>query len=107
MGLFGIIITRLQFISSLNESASRREFSSDFVSWAITKFDGFAIVSIIATCLITIFLLYLLLTNKNNKDGFVWGISPIFVIILVIILMVIIFLLVLGTALELLINYLI
>ncbi len=83
VGVSGIMITRLQFISSLNKSASRRHFDPDFVSWAIAKYDFFAVISIIVTSLTIIFLLYLLLANKNNKNGFIWGNSSVFVIILI------------------------
>ena len=71
VGIAGIITTRPRFITSLNKTASRREFDSDFVTWAIEKFDSFAVISIIATCLIIIFLLIHLFLTRN-KRGFVW-----------------------------------
>ncbi|KGK88362.1 hypothetical protein DP73_12775 [Desulfosporosinus sp. HMP52] len=70
-GIVGIITTRPRLIESLYKNASRGEFDSDFVTWAIEKFDSFAVISMIATCLITIFLtIHLFLTR--NKRGFVW-----------------------------------
>lgn len=71
VGIVGMITTRPRFIASLNKTASRREFDSDFVTWAIEKFDSFVVISIIATCLIIIFLLFHLFLTMN-KRGFVW-----------------------------------
>lgn len=72
MGIVGIIIIRPSLILSLNNNLNRGRLDDDFVSWAITKFDSFAVISIIATLLIIILLLYLLRVNKKNKDGIDW-----------------------------------
>ncbi|MCO5386414.1 MAG: hypothetical protein NHB14_12320 [Desulfosporosinus sp.] len=85
VGILGIITTRSQFISGLNKSANRQHLDSDFVLWATTKFDFFAVISIIATCSTIIFLLYLLRANKKNKSGFVWGNFSTFVIVIMVI----------------------
>lgn len=84
IGIVGLIIIRPCFIASLNRNAIRREFDSDFVTWAIEKFDSFVVISIIVTCSIIIFLLLYLFLNKK-KSGFVWDNITGIVIALVII----------------------
>lgn len=71
VGIAGIITTRPRFIASLYKNSSRGEFDSHFVTWAIEKFDSFAVFSIIATCLIIIFLIIHLFLTRN-KRGFIW-----------------------------------
>ncbi len=71
VGIVGIVITRTRLINSLNRNVSIRGFESDFVSWALEKFDYFAFISIITTsAVIIIFLLYFCLSK--NKSGFLW-----------------------------------
>lgn len=85
VGISGIILTRSQFLLSLNKSLNRQRIDSDFVSWAIAKYDSFAALSITLTCLTIIFLLFLLLANKKNISGLVWGNFSVFVIVLMLI----------------------
>lgn len=71
LGIVGMIIIRPRFIESLNKNAGSREFSFDFLPWAIEKFDAFAFIFMIMTCSVIILLLLYLFLNKN-KGGFVW-----------------------------------
>lgn len=84
IGIVGMVIIRPRFISSLNANASRREFDSEFVAWAIEKFDSYALISIIATCLIIIFMLFLLFFNKK-KRSFAWGNITLIIIVFIVI----------------------
>jgi hypothetical protein len=73
MGILGIITLRPMLISKLNKNLSNGRFDAEFASWAITKFDFFAVISIIVTCLATIILLCLIIINKKNKDNVAWS----------------------------------
>lgn len=64
MGVFGVITIRPMLTERLNKN---------FVLWATRKFDLFAVISIIATFLAIIILLYLLFTKKNSNSD-VWSI---------------------------------
>ncbi|MTI84953.1 MAG: hypothetical protein FH756_13930 [Firmicutes bacterium] len=70
IGIVGIIFTRAHLISSLNKQFGNSVIKapiidSNFMPVMIKKFDYFAGISISATCLVVIFLCYLLLTNKK------------------------------------------
>jgi len=70
VGISGIIFTRIHLISSLNKKFVNSQFpvdSDEFTTWAINKFDFFAAISISATCIVIIFLCYLLFTNKKDS----------------------------------------
>jgi len=55
VGIVWMIIIRPRFVESLHRIANTREFGSDFVAWAIEKFDSFAVGSITATVLLSYF----------------------------------------------------
>jgi len=74
----------MNLIERLNRNAEIRDFEADFVSWAIEKFDFFAIVSITITCAIILFFLLYLTLNKN-KAGFLWNNTTIIIICIMII----------------------
>lgn len=60
----------MQLISSLNKKFGNSQLpvdSGEFITWAIKKFDFFAVISISTTCIVTIFLCYLLFTNKKDS----------------------------------------
>ncbi|QGT98785.1 hypothetical protein SYNTR_0192 [Candidatus Syntrophocurvum alkaliphilum] len=70
VGIIGIIFTRIHLISSLNKNIGNVQLpidSGEFITWAINKFDFFAAISISATCIVIIFLCYLLFTNKKDS----------------------------------------
>lgn len=71
MGLLGILTIRPTLISTLYKNLNSGRFDAEFVSWAIKKFDYFASISIVVTCLAIIILLCLLFINKKNEDSFV------------------------------------
>lgn len=84
VGIVGIIITRTQFIKRLNKNAIIRSFENDFVTWAIEKFDHFAVISIISICtIIILFLLYFCLSK--NKSGFLWNNTTVIIVSIMII----------------------
>lgn len=97
IGILGIIMIRPLLISSLNKRLNKGRLDFDFVSWAIKKFDLFAVISIIATGLVIIFLFYILLTNKNNKNSIDWSIFSGFVNFFRIIIFVSMFIYSFGT----------
>lgn len=72
IGIYGMVIIRSLFISRFNKNAIVRHFDTNFVTWAINKFDTYAIYSILLTCLVIVFLLLLLFFTRKNKQGFVW-----------------------------------
>ncbi|HCL03839.1 MAG TPA: hypothetical protein DHW61_15770, partial [Lachnoclostridium phytofermentans] len=72
IGIAGMILMRPIFISRINKSAKIREFDSEFLTWAIKKFDSYAVFSITATCIIILFFLIYFFTLKKS-DGFIWN----------------------------------
>lgn len=72
IGVLGMILIRPIFISRLNKRAKIIELDSEFLTWAINKFDAYAIVSIIATCVILLFLLMFFIILKK-RESFVWN----------------------------------
>ncbi len=84
VGIVGTILIRTHLIESLNRNAEIRNFEADFVSWAIEKFDFFAIISITITCAVILFFLFYLILNKN-KAGFFWTNTTIIIICIMII----------------------
>ena len=73
MGVLGVIAIRPMLNLKLNKNLNNGRLDAEFVSWATGKFDLFAIISIIVTCLALIILLYLLFTSKKNSDSAVWS----------------------------------
>ena len=71
VGILGIIFTRIHLISSLYKKFGNGQLpvgdSGEFITWAIKKFDFFAAISISATCIVIIFLCYLLFANKKDS----------------------------------------
>lgn len=88
MGILGIIIIRPLLIASLNKNLNRGRLDDEFISWAIKKFDVFAMISIIAVSLIMVLLFYLLLVYKINYNGIIWINIPRFVVALRIIILI-------------------
>ncbi|WP_312369641.1 hypothetical protein [Lachnoclostridium sp.] len=83
IGIAGMILMRPIFISRINKSAKIREFDSEFLTWAIKKFDSYAVFSITATCIIILFfLIYFIILKK--RDGFLWN-NTTFILILIMI----------------------
>lgn len=78
-GMAGIFLIRPHLLESLNRKANTGNIDSDFVSWAIEKFDSFAVVSIPPNSAVILFLLFLLVLNKN-KTGFIWTNTTIIII---------------------------
>lgn len=84
VGIAGAIVIRMYLIKRLNQNAEIRDFETDFVSWAIEKFDFFAIISITITCAVVLFFLFYLILNKN-KTGFFWTNTTVIIIYIMII----------------------
>jgi hypothetical protein len=83
IGIAGMILIRPIFIDRLNKNAELREFYPEFLTWAIKKFDTYAIFSIIATCIIILFFLINFLILKK-REGFVWSNTTFILILLMI-----------------------
>lgn len=83
IGIAGMILMRPIFIARINKSANIRELDSEFLTWAIKKFDTYAVFSIIATCIIILlFLIYFLVLKK--REGFLWNNTSFILIIFMI-----------------------
>ena len=79
IGIMGMILMRPIYIARLNKRDKIRDLGSDFITWAIDKFDTYALLSIIATCIILLlFLIYFIILKK--RDGFVWDYATPFLI---------------------------
>lgn len=83
-GIIGMIIIRTQLIKRLNRNAIVLNFENDFVSWAIEKFDNFAVISIPVTCAVIIFFLLYFYLSKN-KSGFLWTNTTVIIVSIMII----------------------
>lgn len=85
VGIVGMIVIRFRFLESLNRNARIQSFSPEFSSWAIEKFDSYAIVSITITCVVVIAFLIGLLFHKKIKIKFLWTYTSVIIISIMII----------------------
>jgi hypothetical protein len=73
VGIIGLFVIRTLFITRLNKSFNNGRLEADFVTWAMDKFDYYALISIIATCFV---ILVLIIVNvmvyryKNKTLGY-------------------------------------
>ncbi|WP_157668695.1 hypothetical protein [Lachnoclostridium phytofermentans] len=83
LGIAGMILIRPVFLARIDKNTNFREFDPEFLTWAIKKFDIYAVLSIIATCIIILFfLLYFLILKK--REGFLWSNATSILILLMI-----------------------
>ncbi len=73
LGLIGIILIRPLLSSRLNRKLNNGRLNADFITWALDKFDFYAVISIITTCFVILFLIIILLINKRNEKNIVWN----------------------------------
>lgn len=71
VGIVWILLIRSRFNYLLNKQGNSRNFELDFITWAVEKFDAFAIPSIVINSILILGHLFYLLFNKG-RGGLVW-----------------------------------
>lgn len=71
VGIVWILLIRSRFHYLLNKQGNLHNFELDFITWAVEKFDTFAIPSIVINSILILGLFLYLLLNKG-RGGFVW-----------------------------------
>ncbi|MDF2801883.1 MAG: hypothetical protein K0S61_1786 [Anaerocolumna sp.] len=70
VGILGIIMIRPRFLYILNRQEDLRNYEPNFITWAIEKFDVYAVCSITVNIALILCLLCYLLLNER-KSGFI------------------------------------
>jgi hypothetical protein len=73
VGIIGLFVIRTLFITRINKSLNNGRLEADFVTWAMDKFDYYAIISIITTCFVILVLIIvnvLVYRYKNITLGY-------------------------------------